>query len=300
MTPTLTPEQHVKERSIVFALSADTAMLASIMLAGSLGGSLTLIAESIRGALILSIECFSYIVMRRVHRDSLFNLDFGTGKVEQIANLAIAAGMMIGALWVFWGVFEILAGAKNIGSPLGLTVAAMVAAVNTYVNVLAWDTIRRAARTGKSIIMQAQLRSRYVRVFSSLFVQVTMTIAAVSSDGVVSVWAEAIGSAFVACFILSNALDMARAGLPDILDRSVEEEVQVAINRALAQHFEQFALLGRVRTRRSGSTVFIELGLAYDPSLPIGEVARRVASLKNALLDGIDGSDVTIEATAAS
>lgn len=295
----LAPDQLAKERSIRFAIFADCTMLVSFTLIGIIGGSLTLVAESIRGFLIITTEAFSFLVMRRVHRDSLLDLDFGTGKIEQIANLVISAGMVFGATWVFWGVFGILAGDKQIGSPLGLTVAAMIAAVNTYINVVAWDGMRRAARAGKSIIMQAQLRSRFVRVFSSLFVQTTMTIAAVSSDATIAIWAEAIGSAFVACFIVSNAFDMARAGLPDLLDRSVEEEVQLVINRALASHFDDYALLHRVRTRRSGSSVFVELVLAYDGAMPMAEVARRTAAMKQTLHTDIDGADITIEATSS-
>jgi divalent metal cation (Fe/Co/Zn/Cd) transporter len=290
----LTGEQRAREGSILFALVADSVILAAIFATGILGGSLTLVAESIRGSLILSIEFFSYAVMRRVHRESLFDMEFGSGKLEQIANLAIAGGMLIGGLWVLYGVFEIVVGHKELGSPLGLTFAAIVAAINTALNIVSWDVVRRAAKAGKSIIMQAQLRSRYVRVFSSIFIQTTMTIAAVSTDAVVATWAEAIGSAFVACFILSNGIDMFRSGLPDILDRSAEEELQIAINRALARHFHEYDMLGRVRTRRSGHTVFIEIALGYNATLTMDEVGRRIDALKSSLGAEIDSADITI------
>jgi cation diffusion facilitator family transporter len=295
---TITADQRNKENSIRFSLVADSLMLVMFLVIGVAGGSLTLIAEAIRGAFIFSLEAFSLLVMRRVHRESLFDMDFGTGKVEQIANLVIAFGMLIGALWVFYGVIGIIAGEKPLGSPLGLMLAAVIAAVNTYINVVAWDTMRRAARGGKSIIMQAQLRSRHVRVFSSLFIQVTMTVAAVSSDSVVAIWAEAIGSSFVACFILATVIDMFRAGLPDLLDRSVEEEAQFGINRALAKHFSDYDSLGQVRSRRSGHTVFIEIVLGFDPTLSMAEVNRRTVEIKGSMEAEIDNADVSILATA--
>jgi cation diffusion facilitator family transporter len=297
---TISLGQRQQERSILGALLADIVLLSSIFVFAIVGGSLTLLAEAIRGIFILSIEIFSYIVMRRVHRETLIGLDFGTGKIEQITNLAIAAGMLIGAIWIFYGIAGIVSGERPLGTPLGLTLAAIVAAVNTYINIVAWDVMRRAARAAKSIIMQAQLRARYVRVFSSLFVQVTMTIAAVSSDQVVAIWAEAIGSAFVACFILANGYDMMRMGLPDILDRSVEEEVQIAINRALAGHFDDYDSLGRVRTRRSGHKVFVEIELGFDSALTMAEVSRRIALLKDSLNAEIDNADVSILASSHS
>ncbi|MEX0809672.1 MAG: cation transporter [Dongiaceae bacterium] len=296
----ITADQRNKESSIRFALTADSIILALIFVVGITGGSLTLIAESIRGVFILSLEAFSFLVMRRVHRESLLDMDFGTGKVEQFANLAIAIGLLIGALWVFYGVIGIIVGEKPLGSPLGLTLAAIMASINTYINVVAWDSVRRAARGGKSTIMQAQLRSRHVRVFSSLFIQVTMTVAAVSTDSVVAIWAEAIGSAFVACFILASVIDMFRAGLPDLLDRSVEESAQIAINRALAKHFDDYESLGRVRSRRSGHKTFIEVALGFDETLTMAEVGRRIVAIRNSMQTEIENAEVAILASSHS
>lgn len=292
------PGERSKERSILVAVIADAIIIAAMLMAGLAGGSLTIIAETVRASLMLLIEIFSFLVMRKVHRATLFDLDFGTGKLERIANLAIAASMLAGAVWIAHSAWGVIVGDRPLGSPLGLTVAAMIAAINTWINVVTFDGMRRAARTGKSVIMQAQLQARLVKLCSSLFVQVTMTIAAVTTDGTVAVWAEATGALFVAAFLLWNAISMFRSGLPDILDRSVGDEVQVAINRALAAHFDDYALLRRVRTRRSGTAVFVELVLAYDRAMPMSEVARRVTAMKRTLHADIDGADVTIEATA--
>lgn len=295
----LTSEQRSREKAIEFALLSDLGILVLALVIGIAGGSLTLIAECIRGALIITIESFSLYIMRRVHRQTLFNLEFGTGKIELVANFAVATGLLIGGAWVLFKVIGILTGETALGPPLGLTLAAIVAAINTCINIVAWDRMRHAARTGGSIIMAAQLRSRFVRVVSSLFVQLTMTIAAVSIDHTVAVWAEAIGSTFVTFFILSVAIEMYRSGLPDLLDRSVEESTQMAINRVLARHFADYALLGRIRTRRSGSTIFIEMILGYDPSLTIAEIGDRVEAMKRSIREQIDNVDITIVAQPA-
>jgi len=293
------PAELSKERSILTAVIADASIIVAMLLAGLAGGSLTIIAETVRAGLMLLIEIFSFLIMRKVHRATLFDLDFGTGKLERIANLAIAASMLIGAVWIAHSAWGVIEGHRALGSPLGLTVAAMIAAVNTWINVVTFDSMRRAARVGKSVIMQAQLQARLVKLCSSLFVQVTMTIAAVTTDGTVAVWAEATGALFVAGFLLLNAFSMFRSGLPDILDRSVGDEVQVAINRALATHFDDYALLRRVRTRRSGASVFVELVLAYERTMPMADVAHRADAMKRTLQADIDGADVTIEATAS-
>jgi cation diffusion facilitator family transporter/anti-anti-sigma factor len=290
---TITADQHAKERSIFLAILADTVLTAAMIQVGLVGGSFTILAEALRASLMLAIEIFSFVVMRRIHRGVLSGFEFGHGKLEQVASLSIAAGMFGGAVWIALGVLDIIAGEKPLGTPFGLALAAMLGAVNTCVNVVAWDVMRRAARSGGSVIMRAQLRARTVKLFSSLFVQATMTVAAVSLNDVIVAWADAIGSAFVAGFIVINAVEMMRSGLPDLLDRTVEDEVQMAVNRALARHFKGYDRLDRVRSRRAGEQVFIEIALGFDGNLALGEADRRAEALKTTLNEEIR-ADISI------
>src|SRR5262249_33116745 len=153
------------------------------------------------GLLLYSIELFAFVVMRRIHRGVLIDLEFGTGKLEQVANLMIGAGMLGGGIWVVFGAIGIAAGQRPVGTPFGLAMAAAIGAVNLYLNLVAWDVIRRAPGIAGSLIMQAQLNARSVKLASSVLVQATMTIAALSTDHLVVAWADAGGSLFVAVII---------------------------------------------------------------------------------------------------
>jgi anti-anti-sigma factor len=121
-----------------------------------------------------------------------------------------------------------------------------------------------------------------------------MTVAAVSQNDVIVAWADAIGSGFVAIFIVINAIQMMRSGLPDLLDRTVEEGMQIAINRALARHFKDYDYIDRVRSRRTGEKVFIEIALRVDGNLALGEADRRAEALKATLNGEIHRADVSI------
>jgi anti-sigma B factor antagonist len=291
---TIAVDQRDKERSILFAILVDSVIIVAMVEIGVMGGSFTMLAEALRASLMLIIEIFSFIVMRRIHRGVLRGFEFGPGKLEQVASLSIAVGMFGGAIWIAFGVLHIIAGERPLGTPFGLTLAAMLGAFNTWVNVITWDAMRRAARSGGSVIMRAQLSSRTVKLFSSLFVQATMTVAAISQNDVIVAWADAIGSGFVAIFIVINAIQMMRSGLPDLLDRTVEEGMQIAINRALARHFKYYDYIDRVRSRRTGEKVFIEIALRVDGNLALGEADRRAEALRATLNDEIHRADVSI------
>jgi divalent metal cation (Fe/Co/Zn/Cd) transporter len=117
--PQVTPEQLAQERSLRFALLADLAVLALAVPVGLLGGSLTIKAEAIRFVLGMSIEIFAYTVMWRLHRGRLRDLEFGGGKLEQIANLVTGLGMLGAAAWIATKAMAIVSGHGEVGTPLG-------------------------------------------------------------------------------------------------------------------------------------------------------------------------------------
>ena len=296
-SPALTPQQAAEERSVLVAIVLDVAISAVFTVTGLLGGSLTMIAETIRVWLMLAIEVFSLGVMRRIHRGTLTGLEFGTGKLEQLANVLIGLGLVGGALWVGFNVVEILAGDIQIGTPLGLSLAAIFGSVNTLINVLAWDGMRRNLATSPSLLMQGQLRARVVKLVSSLFVQVTMTVAAVATDEAVVVWADAVGSTFVAFVMFANGIKMLRESLPDLLDQSAGTEVRDAIERVLAGHAVDAAAIGRVRTRRSGKRLFVDIAMGFDGTASIAEVDRRIEAIKAAVRQELADAEVSIQAS---
>ena len=80
--PRVTPEQRAEENSVRFGMVGDAGLIILLVLAGILGGSLAISAEAIRACLMSLTELFSFIVMRRIHRGQLAELEFGTGKLE--------------------------------------------------------------------------------------------------------------------------------------------------------------------------------------------------------------------------
>jgi divalent metal cation (Fe/Co/Zn/Cd) transporter len=276
--PRITPEQQAEESSVQFGLVVDFGLVILFLLIGILGGSLTVLAEATRGGLMDLIELFALMVMWRIHRDQLADLEFGTGKLEQIANTVIGATMLGSAIWITTRAVAMLVGQSAVGAPFGLAMAAVAGAVNLYFNFIAWGRVRRAVRAESSLVMLGQLRARTVKLVSSLFVLVTMTVAALSTDEQVVV----------------NAVDMSAYGLADLLDRSAGRVVRDVVDRVLTRHAGDYGQLAGMRSRSSGRVVFIELTLRFDPGLSIAEVSRRINALKQSLGREIQHADISI------
>jgi divalent metal cation (Fe/Co/Zn/Cd) transporter len=292
--------QRTQERSMVFALSTDLVLLFAMTLAGFVGGSLTMMAETVRGWLSHALDWFSLGVLRRVHRGVIADVDFGAGKVEQIANVVIAGGMLIGAGWIVLRVFQLWAGMRPLGTPIGLAFGAIVGMVNVYVNVLAWDSVRRALTRDASPIMDTQLRQRWVTLVSSAVVSVGLTVSALSTDDVIVAWADSLGTLFVASYMVVNAFEVLRDSLPDLLDRSAGADVRACVQRVLARHAGEYARARRVRTRRSGRTRFIELDLGFTPGTTMAEVDRCARAIAAEIRAELPDVDLALVASAAA
>jgi divalent metal cation (Fe/Co/Zn/Cd) transporter len=292
----LTPEQRAQERSMLLIIIAD-AFMVSALIVGGLAGSLTMTAEAMRGGLGYALECFTVVLLRRIHRGVLADMEFGAGKLEQIASVVIAASMLLAATWVGWNVLRLWSGVRELGAPIGLALAAIIGMVNLYVNVLAWDSVRRSITDDASLIMHAQLHLRRVKLIASLVVSVGLTVSALSTDDVVVAWSDSLGSLFVAGYMIVHGIGVLRAALPDLLDRSAGAYVRETVARALKAHSSDYDRVLRVRTRHSGRTTFIEIHLAYDAATNIAEVQRRVDALKATINADLAGAEVAVIAT---
>lgn len=296
----LTGDQQARERSIVLAIVLDIAIVVAMVTVSVAGGSFTLLAESIRAALGLVPEWFTYGVLRRMHRGTLRGFDYGTHKLEQIVSVTIELSMLFAGVWIVLGALRVLAGERDLATPFGLACAATVGMVNVYINLVAWDGLRRVVRSDDSPMMRAQLKVRRTKFLASAIITADLTVAALSTDPVVVAFADAFGALFVAAYLLAVALQGLRTVLPDLLELSASKATRLAVVRALARHAGDYTDLQNVRTRRSSQSAFVEIALVFDENLSMAEVHRRIEALKATVREEVGDVDVTILASAPS
>jgi hypothetical protein len=182
------------------------------------GESLTCLAEGIRGGLMTLIDLVALVVIRKIHRGALSGFDYGTGKIEQLCSIGIALGLAAGSGLVGYDAVEMAMRGHSDASPLGLSLAAVVGALNLVVNFISWDSVRQATLGRPSAIMSAQLHARTTKLLASLLVQVTMTVAALAKDPVAVAIADAAGALMVCVVMGHAALRLMLEAVPDLLD----------------------------------------------------------------------------------
>lgn len=289
-----TPEQKAKEAAVLYTALADAANITLQFVFAAATRSLSLLSEAIRGTLMLAVEVYAYFVLRAVHRDRLGKFRFGIGQLEQMCNLAIGAGLVLSGLWVAHQVAQLVVFERAAATPLGLAMAAATNAVNVVINSLGWFAMFSASRSDDSAIYTAQLRARTVKLFSCLVVQTAMTIAALAKDPLISTWLDGFGASFVAGLMVTIGVKMIWDSLPDLMDRSVPEDLATTIETILREtDITPDRVAGR-RTRRAGSFPQIELTLAPSAREGVRDFLERAERLHRHLQSKMPDADVSV------
>lgn len=281
-----------RERAVALAVGLDIALLIPYSIVGIAAMSWPIIAECLRGSLLVVVGLVSLFTLRRIHRDRLGRYEYGSGKLEQGITILIACLLLLAAGLLLWRISGMAPAPRP--SPFLATVAIGLVFTNLVLNCAQLFSLHRASLDGGSIIVRAQYHARWAKTIASALIVVAVSISMISDDPVLTRRADQLGTLCVIVIMVGTAIAMLRECLPDILDRSLPEPVQHAINRVLAQNIDAFEQLGRIRTRRAGNVLHVELELFLDQTRPLGEASALADRMSSQLAEEIPGVDPVI------
>ena len=296
-----TPEQAKQERILLQGLSFDAFIWIGYFVVALQTGMLTLIAECVKGGVTIGLTTISVILLRRINRGRMQHYDFGTGKVEQAISLLSALAVICAAAFISFEIVERLReiGHEAAGAHHANFLALAIVSVDLVVDIALCINLSRSAHGLVSPVFTAEHRARIGHLVISGVVLLGLTIAQFT-HGAVSAWADILASAGLALFLVWLAVGIVKGALPDLLDRTLSEELQLHINRALIAHFDRYEQLGRVRSRQAGSRYMVDIELGFSPSMTMGEVAGHLAAIQTDLERDLPGSHVVLVPKVAS
>jgi len=289
------PQQRAQERSTAYPLVADTGILLAIYLVALLSGSLTLMSEAMRMLIMLIAGYWTLWCMMAVHRDSLRRYRFGTDKFEYLATGLCGIGLIAGGLLVAEGVVNLLFVGREVTSPAGLALAAIVNATNVLINVLGWVAMVQSSTDRNTEAFRAQLRVRVTLLMSSGAVQITLTAAALAKDPFIVGVLDATGASFVAVLVLTHGWRMVRRSIPVLLDRAASPATHRAIAAAVRRSLPE-AALHSVQTRRTGNGHVARVTVLADPDLPANRLRTCATVVEETLSGAAEALQVSVMA----
>jgi divalent metal cation (Fe/Co/Zn/Cd) transporter len=282
-----------KERAMMLALLLDLGILVPYVAIAISANSLTLYGELARALLLVGLEVYLLVLLRRIHRRRLPGYDFGTGNLEQFGNLVVGASMILAALWMVASI------ALRWASPPeqadgGLLLGVVITTANLALNAWSLRCVWLAGRDGTSIILAGQIRARLSKTVSSAMVVLVMVVNAAAAGHWIGAAADLVGAALVVCVMVTLGAGLCRKALPPLLDRTLDEARQLRINQVLAGRFDTFDALGPVRSRCSGGGAVVDIHLGFAATRTLGEVLAVTDAVRADTARLIAGAEVSV------
>jgi cation diffusion facilitator family transporter len=286
-------DEESLQKLVFTGLCMDFFILIPEIVAVILSGSATLLSDVIKCANEMLATVFALLIIRRVTLGGRFSYDYGMGKFESLTRI-ITGGIMFVSLCILlvFTSFRILhpepfnSDAAIIGIPL--MVLASIA--DSY----HWRTYYHRAQKEPTPIMEAQWRLRRAKTFSDLLILLALVLSVLFASYHGAEYIDPVASFIIIGFLLLAGYREISSSLPDLFDKTLEEELQLLILRELATSFDKYHEFHGVRSRRSGSRIYIEIFLGFDPEQRAGEVQDFAVSLKRSLESQIPGSVVSV------
>ncbi|MDD1720121.1 MAG: cation transporter, partial [Methanoregulaceae archaeon] len=179
----------------------------------------------------------------------------------------------------------------------GVVLGVVVLVVIIGTNIFFWVRNYRIACLDPSPLMDSQWRLFRMKAFANLVVLFALLLSLLCAGLPWAVYIDPLGSFVVIGFLLQSGYRMISASLPDLLDRTLEEELQLVVVSDLAEHFHFYEQIHGVRSRRSGGRIYIEVFLEFDGRMQMCDVQDVIDRIKDSLESKIPGSSVNIVPT---
>jgi ferrous-iron efflux pump FieF len=287
---------EVKERMVFTSLAIDAILWVPDITAAVLAGSIVMYADVLKCANEILATFFAWLTLRKIVRGGAATYDYGMGKFETTTSIVTGGVMFISLAVVFYTAVYRIQFPEHIrmeGAALGIVLMFIGVCANSWL----WRKNYLLAIKDPSPIMDSQWRLFRTKAFSDLSVFVALVLSIALSGYSWSMYIDPLASFIIAGFLFFSGYRVIKSSLPDLLDKTLDEELQIVIVRELAFFFDDYHALHGVRSRHSGSDIYIEIFLEFEGTKNMCEVQATIDRIKSSLERKILKSSVSIVPT---
>lgn len=285
-----------KQQTVLVSLIVDFILWIPDIVAAVLSGSIVLFADALKCANEILATFFAYLTLRKMAKGGAGSYDYGLGKFETITSIITGGVMFVSLVLVFFvAIYRIMIpeGLVREGAMLGIVLMIIGVCMNSYL----WRKNYRLFQKSPSPIIDSQWRLFRTKAFSDFSVLVSLIATLAFSQYAWSLYIDPLASFIIAGFLLTSGYRVIVSSLPDLLDKTLDEELQMVIVRHLAEFFDDYTALHGVRSRRSGTNVYIEIFLEFDGNRKMSDVQDSINRIRASLERNIPKSSVSIVPT---
>ncbi len=276
------------------AIAAAISIFCFSLIAGILSDSIALLLDAAMGLIFLLVAFFVRFIIKRVNQpaDHLFN--FGYEKYEPLAaviqNVAIITACAIAIKFAI----------QDIVHPEDITrydIPAMASSLAGMIAIAMSFYLRKVSIATRSSVLKTastQWLADGILSFGMLLGFLFGIAARKLGYGYITPYVDPVMAVILALLLIKLPIKDIKKSLWELLDAAPTQDVQQAIRRIIDHHKGQSLGIHRLRLRRAGKKVFLEICFLADGALTIKDVEALAAALEKDVLAEVPECDTVV------
>ena len=260
---------------------------------GVLIGSVSVISEAIHSGVDLLAAVIAWFAVRTSSKKPDEAHPFGHGKVENLSGSIEAVLIFLAAAWIIFEAVKKIISPQPIETPgLGVLVMFVSAALNLWVS----RKLFRVGRETDSVALLADAWHLRTDVYTSIGVMAGLGLILTGEGifpGVHFDWIDPVAAIAVALLILRAAYGLTVQSTRDLLDVSLPQE-EKWIRHELSRPDLPIRGFHHLRTRKAGSTRFVELHIVVDKDMSVEQSHQISEGITRRIKDHFPGTQVVV------
>lgn len=250
------------------------------LVAGVLGHSYALVADAVESVADLFGSLIVWGGLRLSSRDADHQYPFGYGKAEAVSAAVVGLMLIAAAVGIAIEAVREIRIPHHAPAPFTLVVLVGVVLVK---EVLFRFVLRGAEQIGSQAVSADAWHHRSDAITSTAAF-IGISIALIGGKG----WepADDWAALFASILILYNGTLILRPALEELMDRSPNVELLLAVDAA-AHGVDGVRATEKLRARKSGTRFLLEMHVQADPHLTLQEAHILSGKVKRAILDAV-------------
>ena len=258
-------------------------------------GSVSVLSEAIHSGVDLLAAVIALVAVRTSGKPADPEHPFGHGKIENISGTVEALLIFLAAAWIIYeAIHKLLKPQPLEWAGWGI----LVMLVSAVVNYLVSRMLFKVGQETESVALQADAWHLRTDVWTSAGVMAGLSLFWLGQrmyPGVNLQWLDPLAAIAVALLIVHAAYELTVQSARDLLDVNLPAEEVAWIHEYLKGLTVPVRDFHRLRTRKSGSTRFVEFHLHVNPELSVEESHRLAHEITEMIQRHFSGScDVNI------
>jgi len=282
-----------QEQVVLLTLLLSASYFIPILVVALLSGSMLLLSDVLDYGRVIISSLLGWRILRAVRKGRVRGFDYGTGKLQTMGGI-VGAALYMTTLLVMSGI-----SIHHLFRPIELVksftiLGALFQLGGFGVSTWLWMRKRKLAREAFSPVMEMQWRASRAGALLCLAVFLGLTFTLVFRKFAWSVYLDPLFALVFIIYTGVSFLPLLAEGINELLDKTLQEDLQLQIDRHLAANFDDYTGFHGVRSRRSGGRILIEIALSFRHDQPVGKAVETIERLRQGIESDIPGSQVHV------